>query len=279
MTERNGAVIAAFGQHYVDLGHQAALTLRQTNPRLAVDLFTDAAVDTGVFSKVHVLPEVWARSKLDSMLMSRFERTLFLDADLLVVADIGEIFELFDRFDIAVAQDMYRSSAKARGEYRRSFPNAFPQLNSGVFGFRRSDAMTAFLQAWKVNVQDHGTGKDQPSLRELIWNTDLRVTILPPEYNLYDHHSVDVMVPGRHTAPRVLHSHRLLRKSLPARGQDPVKHYFGAATAYKLQLLLEGDKTLSGSSGRPARRPSWLEKLQLLWLYLVDGVGRLAGRN
>ena len=82
MTERNGAVIAAFGQHYVDLGHQAALTLRQTNPRLAVDLFTDAAVDTGVFSKVHVLPEVWARSKLDSMLMSRFERTLFLRRDL-----------------------------------------------------------------------------------------------------------------------------------------------------------------------------------------------------
>lgn len=277
--ELNGVIITAFGQRYVDLAHQVARTLRKTNPGLDIDLFTGAEVDAGVFSQVHVLPDLWVRSKLDSMLQSRFDRTLFLDADLLVVADLSDIFVLFDRFDIAVAQDMYRSSAKARVEYRRPFPNTFPQLNSGVFGFRRSEAMTRFLQVWKADVQSHGIGKDQPSLRELIWTTDLRVAILPPEYNLYDHHSADVMVPGRHAAPRVLHSHRLLRKPLPTGDRDPVVHYFGAAIAYKLRLLLAGDETLARHNGAPARRPSRREKLHLAWLYLLYGMGRLVGRG
>lgn len=279
MTEQKGAILTAFGQRYVDLAHQVARTFRRTNPGLEIDLFTEAGVAQGVFSKVHVLPEIWARSKLDSMLHSRFQQTLFLDADLLVVADLSDIFGLFDRFDIAVAQDMYRSSSKARGEYRRPFPNAFPQMNSGVFGFRRSEGMTAFLQAWKADVQSHGTGKDQPSLRELLWATDLRVAVLPPEYNLYDHHALDVMVPGRHAAPRIMHSHRLLHKPLPAPDQDPITHYFGAATAYKTRLLLAGDETLALRSGVAVRRPGRREKLRLAWLYMRYGIGRLAGRS
>lgn len=279
MTEQKGAILTAFGQRYIDLAHQAARTFRQANPELEIDLFTEVDVAPGVFSKVHVLPGAWARSKIDSMLQSRFERTLFLDADLLVVADLGDIFSLFDRFDIAVAQDMYRSSSKALGEYRRPFSNAFPQMNSGVFGFRRSEAMTSFLQAWKADVQNHGTGKDQPSLRELLWATDLRVAVLPPEYNLYDHHSLDVMVPGRHAAPRVLHSHRLLRRPLPAPDQDPITHYFGAATAYKTHLLLAGDETLASKGGRGLRRPGRREKLRLAWLYMRYGMSRLAGRS
>lgn len=279
MAEAKGAILTAFGARYVALAHQAAETLRATNPGLPVDLFTDAPQPPGPFARIHVLPQVWARAKIDSMLLSRFERTLFLDADLLVVADLGDVFDLLDRFDLAMAQDMYRASPKALGHYRRPFPNAFPQLNSGVMAFRRTPAVMAFLDGWKADVAAHGTGKDQPSLREALWDSDLRLAVLPPEYNLYDHHALDVMVPGRHAAPRVLHSHRLLGRPLPAPGQDAVAHYFGAATALKLRLMLAADETLAQREGRPARRPGRGEKLRLGGLYALYAAGWLAGRR
>jgi hypothetical protein len=122
---RNGVVMAAFGRKYIDLAYQAARSLTQHNPTLEVDLFTDADGNLGPFSRVHVLQDVWVRSKVDAMLKSRFDRTLYLDADLLVLADLSDIFEVLEKFDLAATHDQYRNSAPARWMYQAHITTAF----------------------------------------------------------------------------------------------------------------------------------------------------------
>ena len=85
-----------------------------------------------------------------------------------VLADLRDIFEVLDRFDIALAQDQNRNSPQALTEYRQPFPNAFPQFNAGVIGFRRTPQVAALLDRWTEAIRDHAIDKDQPSLRELL---------------------------------------------------------------------------------------------------------------
>jgi hypothetical protein len=267
---RDGAVITAFGKPYVDLAFQAARSLRATNPGLPVDLFTEAPVDPGPFDRVHVLRDVWIRSKIDAMRESRFERTLYLDADLMVLADLGDVFEVLDRFDFALCHDQNRNSILGRREYRIPLPNAYPQFNGGVVGFRRSPQTLDFIDNWKVAIQDHGIRKDQPSLRELLWQSSLRVATLPPEYNLWDLALIDVMRPKHHAAPRIIHSNLFVQKPLPPAGKDILSHYIGPARARKVRIMLRADETLAHRSGRVARLPSRWQNLWLRGLYLLE---------
>jgi hypothetical protein len=275
MSAKNGAIVTAIGRKYLDLAFHAAESLRQTNPALEVDLFTDAAVPPGAFSRVQVLHEIWVRSKLDAMILSRFDKTLALDADLMVLADLGDIFDVLDRFDIAIAHDQLRNSIHARREYRLALPNAFPQMNAGVMGFRRSPQVQAFLQAWRTAVRDHAIGKDQPSLRELLWQSDLRVAVLPPEYNMWDLGLLDHMVPKHHAAPRIIHSNLFVQKPRPPTGADALSHYLGPARALKVQIMLAADSTLAPQGGR---MPSFWQRQKLKRLYVLDWL-RKQGRR
>ena len=260
--------MVAFGRTYLDLAYRAAESLILHNPGLEIDLFTEAAVDPGPFSRVHVLPDIWIRSKVDAMRLSRFDRTLYLDADTRVLADLRDIFEVLDRFDIALAQDQNRNSPQALTEYRQPFPNAFPQFNAGVIGFRRTPKVTALLDRWTEAIRDHAIDKDQPSLRELLWNSDLQIGVLPREYNLWDLTLIDHLVPRRHTAPRIVHSNLFVTKPPPRPGKDALSHYIGTARTYKLGLLLAADHTLARRAGSSARLPSRAQNAWLRLLYL-----------
>jgi lipopolysaccharide biosynthesis glycosyltransferase len=271
---QEGVVMAAFGQKYVDLAYQAAKSLLQHNPGLEVDLFTDAERNQGPFSRIHVLDAVWIRSKVDAMLQSRFDKTLFLDVDLYVLADLGDVFEVLDKFDIAATHDQYRNSIHARRVYRKRMENAFPQINSGVFGFRQSEKVTNFLQEWKQEIKIQGIGKDQPSLRELFWNKDLRLSVLPAEYNLWDLSLIDQMKPALHTAPRILHSDIFRDFPEPPSGSDVLIHYLGKARAHKLGLLLAADETLAQRTGRPALLPTRKQRNASRQLYALARTSR-----
>jgi hypothetical protein len=271
----NGVVMAAFGQKYVDLAYQAAGTLRQHNPKLEVDLFTDMARNLGPFSRVHILHDVWIRSKIDAMLQSRFDKTLYLDVDLLVLADLSDIFEVLDRFDVAAAHDQYRNSTLARKIYREPIANSFPQINSGVFAFCRTAPVLQFLQEWKCEIKTHGIGKDQHSLRELLWKREIKLAVLPPEYNLWDLATVDYMTPRFHAAPRILHSYIFQVLPEPPPGKNVLIHYLGKARAHKIGLLLAADEALAARAGRAAKLPTRRERRKMQWLYTLAGAVRI----
>jgi hypothetical protein len=201
----------ASGADYRDLAFASARSLRATEPGLAIDLYTDnpEAVPFGLFDMVHRIARPEPRSKLVCMAETRFERTLFLDADTLVMNPLGDLFDLLDRFDCAMAHDVRRASDLVQEGLSVRTPYAFPQLNSGVLLYRLSPAMLAFLAEWLARFRAAGLPRDQIVLKDLLWESDLRFYVLPPEFNLRRVTMLDAWEP-LDAIPTILHSHRLM---------------------------------------------------------------------
>lgn len=199
-----GYVFATSGQGYSDLAVRAAQTLRAVSPDANIDLFCDVQLDGAVFDHVHPLERSWFRPKFEALRRSRFEKTIYLDADLYVLAPIDDVFDVLDRFDIALAHDQRRSGTSTTRMWRRAIPAAFPQLNGGLFAARATAEFLQLLQDAENHMLAEDLPRDQMALRELIFDSDLRLAVLPPEYNLMDYLCMAAQW-GAHGAPRILH--------------------------------------------------------------------------
>jgi hypothetical protein len=127
--------------------------------------------------------------KIQGMIDSPFERTLYLDTDTYVLAEIVELFALLDRFDLGVSQ-----SPGYRGLADPEVPHAFYELNTGVVLFRSNPKTEAFLADWlstyvrwcaEPPFQNAGnmTGyADQPAFRNCAWHHDVDICVLGHEY-------------------------------------------------------------------------------------------------
>ncbi|MCP9890283.1 hypothetical protein KBY57_04290 [Cyanobium sp. Aljojuca 7D2] len=228
--ESLGVVLVATGVHHRALALQAARSVRRHCPGLPVVLFSDAegcqvlagqCGPTACVDDVIPLADSHRRSKVDALAHSPFTRTLYLDADTRLVADVRDVFALLDRFDIALAHAHARNRPATQAVWRQVLPDAFPQFNSGVIAWRRNPATQALLKAWPHHYRQAGFRKDQVTLRELLWQSDLRIATLPPEYNiryrktlwLWRHSPEEARPRILHLRPRLLRPH-LLRPRL-----------------------------------------------------------------
>jgi Nucleotide-diphospho-sugar transferase len=253
---REGVLFVATGAGYRTLARRAAESVARASPGLPIDLHTDEAVEPGVFAAVTVIENPWFRSRIDAMAATRFERTLHLDADVLAVADIRDVFAVLDRFDVALAHDQARNSPAANAVWRTALPAAFPQFNGGVIAYRRTPAVLAFLRLWAETMREPGMKRDQPSLRELLWASELRIATLPPEYNLLDLGAVRRWDRFR-PAPRLIHHYRF-HKHFTGRRREvaTASDLLGPMTAARLPMMLAADRGLARLAGREPREPT-----------------------
>ena len=139
---------------------------------------------------------------VDHFFKSPYQKTLYLDADTRVCEDIVHMFDLLDRFDIALAY-VY-SRAKALKQYTGPVPRIFLPLNGGVILFKKTDPVIELLKEWERNYHQSTIKGDQTTLRELVWLTDLKVIILPTEYNVRYKFCVRALARTKIT-PKILH--------------------------------------------------------------------------
>lgn len=245
-----GVIYVATGADYRALAVASAQSLRAQEPDLAIDLFTEAPEDVppGLFDVVHPIADPHPRAKLDCLTRTRFGRTLFLDADTLVVNPLGDLFDLMDRFDLALAHDVRRASALIREG--GATPYAFPQMNSGVLLYRATEPVRAFISDWAARFRASDGARDQPILKEMLWETDLRFYILPPEFNLRRLPMLDAWEP-EDAVPTVLHSHRFMdhMRGRGARLTDPA-----ALTEAERAALRQEWTAIGGRDPDPIRR-------------------------
>lgn len=239
-----GFIYATTGENYTILARRAARNLRAVMPDAVIDLYTDQQISDPVFDCIHQTSDSFFRPKIEAMQRSRFARTVYLDADTIVVADISDLFPLLDRFDLAATHALHRG--RPMGDRELTVPAAFPQFNSGLVVLRRSEATQMFLSRWGVEMRATGAGADQPSMRRLLFNGNLRIATLPPEYNLFRMSHLDFLDESI-GAPRMLHV-QALHRGPPGDPEKPfdVVETIGEERARHLSALIAAEPALGG---------------------------------
>jgi hypothetical protein len=195
----DGVLYICTGEKYIRAAMRSALTVRKFCPGLPIHLYADWQ-DHGFdfdrslhpFTSVGKIENPHARTKVDYMALTPFERTLYLDTDTALNADIRDMFRVLERFDIALAHAHHRGPGNLK-PWRLELPDAFPEYNSGVILYRSSPATLRCLADWghhfgsdwvEAGLRNEQLKHDQTPLRELLWLSDLRIATLPPEYNV-----------------------------------------------------------------------------------------------
>lgn len=206
--ESRGVVYVATGKKFVDEALISIASVKTHMPDIPVTLFTDleeyiTSRPDGVES-VRLLPEVTrsCRDKINPLSNSPYEKTLFLDTDTYLCEPVYDIFEMLNRFDIALAQ------APDRYQYHLSeVPDCFTELNSGVIAFRKSSQVMDLFNQWentflRLLELDSDSHRDQHSLRYSLFHSKVQFFVLPPEYNF---RTICPGFAGKHCSVKIIH--------------------------------------------------------------------------
>jgi len=135
--------------------------------------------------KIHFNGQMVA--KLSILKRMTWEKNLYLGSDIAALRPgIQDIFRLLDQFDVVVAHAPVRIASRGeRDERLLELPECFPEMNCDLIAYRRSNSVGALLSEWEriylENSIDHP--HDQGAFRYLLFQSNLRLYILPPEYN------------------------------------------------------------------------------------------------
>jgi hypothetical protein len=187
----------ASGQRFVEEACASAESVKQHMPEIPILLHTHdsvdhPAIDSVVTDYVSESADEAKAHKIECMAASPFRRTLFLDTDTRVLDRVDEIFDLLEAFDLAVAHAPNRlyfgdGEYPGKAEYPSDLPASFPELNTGVVVYNtESSSIQTLFRAWRdtfEEMKDLGVTRDQISFREVLYDSDVRLTVLPPEYN------------------------------------------------------------------------------------------------
>jgi hypothetical protein len=204
MNNDQGVIYVATGELFVKMAAMSAVSVKDHNPGLPVHIFTDCdTASYGCFDSATRISDPHSRSKVDYVSETPYQRTLFLDADTWVCEDITHMFELLDRYDIALSYDDGRARRPKRYAGGPA-PKTFQPFNSGVILYKRSDKTLKLFDSWKKTYHKEGRQRDQMSLRNLIWESDIKLWAMPPEYNCRPKGYARVLLNAGIT-PKILH--------------------------------------------------------------------------
>jgi len=183
----NGFLYIATGRRFLDEAIKSVASLRSKMPGVSTCCFTDD-VDRAskYFDRIYEISEPYRNffEKIPPLKLSPYENTIFVDTDTYFTNDMSDVFELLCRFEIAVVSDPFFCGPSG-------IPQCFSHLNTGLIAFKRSDRVKEFFDDWFRDYRneyersrDKKRCHDQMSFQRALYNSDLRLYILPPEYNL-----------------------------------------------------------------------------------------------
>lgn len=182
-TPSRGVIFAATGEPYLETARRSAKSIRKYNPDLSITLFSDLDDTSGAFDQTIILTEAHVRSKVDAICSSPYDQTLYLDCDTIVRSDLGHMFELLTRFDIAISNVVMWENASHRLTWKTPVPDIFAEPNTGVVLYRKNEKMERFLQDWRAAFYDFDHFNDQVTMREMLWTSDVHYYVLQQQYN------------------------------------------------------------------------------------------------
>ncbi len=141
--------------------------------------YVDFKVPDSLKGKIHKNGQMLVKQQ--AMIETTRDRNLVLGSDTLALSDkVNDAFDLLDKFDMAAAHAPCRVLKPLA-----DVPDAYPEFNCDVIFFRKNREVTDFLKKWK-DIYEHNTidhPHDQGSFRYLAYHSNLRIAVLPFEYN------------------------------------------------------------------------------------------------
>jgi len=189
--KKYGIVYIATGKRYIQEAVQSVITLRKHITDIHVTLFSSEAPNTDLFDD-YILIEKPFYSYMDKIIQLRcspYEYNIFLDTDTFICANFFELFDLLKTYDVAAAYDMIKHLIPLS-----DVPTAIPEFNTGVIVFKQSNKWQSFCDSWQQQYQRYidsemplvgeiPIGDQTPFLQTIHHRADLRVVVIPEEYN------------------------------------------------------------------------------------------------
>lgn len=224
-TRSRGIIYCATGNVYIQRATLSAKSMKKHSPGLDCCVFTNGNADSEIWDKIIPIEKTekgFHQYMLDKLIVlnsSPYIDTLYLDSDTYILDDLTELFQILEQFDLAICHGHDRQKRyliqhgkiPVRGTYIKAIsdniPYSFAPLQGGLFLFRQSERMNNFLKKLLQLYIDKDFYDDQVSIRELLWSSDLRFYILPPEYNF---NSLDMLkywkkFKFKHAKPKIFH--------------------------------------------------------------------------
>jgi len=189
MNKERGFIYVATGQSYIDEAVISAQSYKAHMADIPIILYTDdvaAANSSQVFDQLIELddPAYGPSDKFFALRNSPFEKTVFVDTDTWCLDQCTELFRMLDRFEFAVAH----APVRAMNLVPKGVPRCFPEMNTGVLAFRKTPEVSRLFEQWAINYLDfkvrRNINRDQLSFRKVLYESNISLNILPPEYNL-----------------------------------------------------------------------------------------------
>ena len=182
-----GVLYIASKEPYLGEAIQSARSVREHNPGLSITLYAPAEYDAppviDEFEPLESPNHDFSDSNLSSD-HTPYDRTLFLDSDTYVTGPLDDVFDVLDEHDLAAAHDPTRTGTVDHG-HGADVPETFPQYNTGVLAYRDCRNVRALFDRWHELYHSLPAfhGLNQPSFRVALYESDVDVATLPPEWN------------------------------------------------------------------------------------------------
>jgi hypothetical protein len=110
------------------------------------------------------------------------QRFIFFDSDTWLVEPIPDVYDILNRYPLAGVH----APARWTCPVPYLIPDAFPELNTGVLGYRNCDTIKWLFEYWRdiaIEWYEIIGDNDQGSLRVALWECATPIWIMPPEYD------------------------------------------------------------------------------------------------
>ncbi len=205
-----GYVYVATGRNFVKeaiISYQSLKRLKNTFP---VILYTDKQninFAKSVFDQVLLIekPQYNFIDKIEPLITTPFDRSIFIDTDTYFASDISGLFNLLDAYEFMACF----APGREQMDYGGKIPSYFPEFNTGLIGFKKCELTLSVLTNWKSiysrQLKQKKPPHDQPAFREALFNSKATIFCLPSEYNFRIEHpnikwgnSTVKVIHGRH---------------------------------------------------------------------------------
>lgn len=211
----NGILYLAYGERHIQQAIESAKSIKNQN-----DLYTaivsdkkikDTSIDYSIYKEIKRKEKNnrWEPcahlDKIEALLKTPFENTLFLDSDTYCLTSIEDIFQILNRVDLGLTHDESRTlvEKRARGETLNnkdqsinntigipqkilpdSLPESFAPINGGFYLYRSSPKIFEFWENVKQKYIYFNHHDEQAIVRLQLWEqTNINYHIFPKEYN------------------------------------------------------------------------------------------------